>query len=299
MNLEESAKLIEKYNKIIENANDTITAYMQAKCQKKPIVKLFWDDINPEYWNHAEEMEGGYYIELFVYAFSSFEEYLKDHGCPQEEIDALLTYIVSCAYFHEYFHILFGHCSIPIPQRPGIKTDIRRQMEYACDMKAIDIMLQDIDFIYAVTLKDIRLLKKEYSTFLAALVSYYKFHEEKRLGEIERKLKKSEDREGYQDSITDPNLIHPFITFRFDYLAGLIENHVADICQRVNVDPVLFNDHIFNLCDHLLERYGITEFFKVDPTCGRNREEIEKVRDINFDEINKLCREIFIDDLKK
>ncbi len=295
MTLEDYEKLKEKYSKITNRADYEISAYMKAKCSKKPDVKLIWDDLNNDerLKNKSRKVDGKYYvITLYVHLFHLFEVYLRNHHYSQEEIDTILSYVVSYVYYHEYFHILFGHCSILTSVEGNLDTLTKKQMEYACDMKAIDTMFVDAEVVYSQT-GDLTSYEETYGTFLSSLFLYFKFYEEKEL----HSMKNNIGTEKYE-TFTDDRRTHPFITFRFEYLRSLIDWHIEKRCKGRGENSKVILSDIYSKFDDLLCKYGNFERLKVNPWEYENAAEIDRIREIDFDKINSLCSDIFIDDLK-
>ena len=285
----EKNKYVKKYNDAIADAYEIAEAYIDAKCSVSPNIQVKWNIHDHCYRDRSQKMGNSYVILLYLYTFMELERYLKERNCPQGGINCIIYHSVVFIYLHEVFHILYGHCSIPVDAR--IDTMTRKRMEYACDMKALDIMFSNADIAYAET-KSITQFQEQIALLLASFVVLFKRKEEYQINEMQENL----GTEKYK-TYTDGKRDHPFSTFRFDYLVELIEEHLYAILKDEK-EVNRYIEETFDLADVYLELYGMGGYFKLNPTSRRNRKEIEKIRNVDFDLINSYCKEIFIDDLK-
>lgn len=287
---DERDKYKKKYEKSIHSLDKIMQSYINNECTKHepPTVVLKWNDLDNINKNHSYKEGDKYYIELYLYVPINLERYLKDKNCDTKYIDCIVNIVIQEIYLHEYFHILFGHCTISEDEK--IPTEIQKQMEYACDMKALHLLFTEMDISLMTDNGNLGIYISYFSTILASLFIYFNMVEKDEIYDMEQ----NKGTEKYR-TFTDNKRKHPFITFRFEYMRFLVEKHLLETLKHFGTEYCI--DLVFKNSYEIIINCGIENGFEIDPFWRRNRNELKRIYNINFDDINKYCKEIYIDDL--
>jgi len=273
----------DKYSKAIEQTISVFKDY--ADVQKKASVlsiKVEWEEYEHQFNAKSKRIENDeYVINLNLYTPVKLEMILSDKQVQDEYIYQIISTIITFILWHEIFHIIFGHCTIP--KHMELSNDVRRKFETMCDLKGIENMLVDIYVV--VNDKDKNTKKNMYASLMCSLFIYFYILENIELENNKEKLKNHEmlsrnnieKTDNPYKTFTSNERSHPFTTFRFDLICCVIEQKIKDIEKLSDIDI----DDIYKISIEDSEYFGFSELLKINPFYRRNKK--SKINNIPHD----------------
>lgn len=221
-----------EFQKEIDAILNTIKEQMILELNECPNICFRWDDSNNTMNASAKSMGSDeYLITVNLYTPWSLKKNLLwgklETECVNAErefiVHSFISHILSFIVWHEYYHIAFGHCTIPKYQgefNERISVDDgsfrRQQFEAMCDICASRKFAADIFILYEQT-KD-----QELFHWLFAILYIYFLECEK------NQIKRNTGKILISDIITE-NRTHPFLTIRFDYVCDILDEEIKRV----------------------------------------------------------------------
>lgn len=302
--LTDRKKLKQKYENMFNPYLDSLKSYISAKCNFFS-YRIIWNDMDSIIQNKSKKIgEDEYEIELFLFVPYIFERYLREKkNLSETYTDTIITNILVNSLYHEFFHIAFGHCTIP--EDTEIPNKIRCMFEVMCDKSALNLLTNTLDLFFKLEKKTYGFesafsrFVQAYATIISCMVIQYICLEDLELFKMEKDIeddiiikrnKLPEEKKYLTYTSNDRN--HPFVVFRFDYLIELIENSLRK--HKLNEEQLKF---IFDQVDAFLIELGFHEKFAINPYTRRNRKKIKEFYDVDFDTMCKYVKKCYIKDL--
>ena len=194
---------------------------------------------------------------------------------PRNKADIIHTtvsHILSFIMWHEYYHIVLGHCTIPKynneMNEKSTKSEgsfERQQLEVMCDMLAARKFASDA-FIISKEKGNANLMQ-----FIFVILFIY-FYENEGIA-----LKNNiTERRTYSEAISEIRT-HPFITFRFAYIIEIIEQEISRYLDQDNFDEI--HDAAMDTLDFL----GYSDCFIINPYHDDFSDFYNKLKIIDMD----------------
>ena len=304
LDLTDRTELKQKYENMLNPYLDSLNSYISANCNSFS-YQIIWNDIDSNIQNRSDKVgEDKYVIELFLFVPYIFERYLKEQkNLSEKNTDTIITNILVNSLYHEFFHIAFGHCTIP--EDIKIPDKIRCMFEVMCDKSALKLLTDNFDLFFAIEKKKngfesaFSNFVQTYATIISCMVIQYTCLEDLELYKMEKNIEddiinkrnKLPEKKKYL-TYTSNDRNHPFVVFRFDYLLELIENRLRE--HELNEEQLKF---LFDKVDVFLIEFGFPKKFCINPYTRRNRKKIKEFYDVDFDTMFKYVKKCYIKNL--
>ena len=277
-----------EFQKEIDDILKTIKCQMDLELKMFPKIDLKWDDLKNDMNASAKKIaDDEYRITINVYTPWYLKKVLLWDKLNTEFVNvkkgclvhSFISHILSFIMWHEYYHIAFGHCTIPQYQgefNERISEDQgsfeRQQFETMCDMAAARKFAADIFIIYQE-----KRCKEVFEWLLAILYIY--FHQ------CERNQK---DKISVNDIINE-HRTHPFPTIRFDYILDVLKCEMERIGlsyeERMCIDEGAIEK---------LKSIDCYEGFEIDLSSEQIKNYKRRLMEIDLKKLLKHAKKIYI-----
>lgn len=226
----------EAQNEFQEEVDEILkTIYSNSKYELSEIPKIIFSwDITSNTMNASAKKIGYDSYQITVNSFTPWHlkrELLWDkinteniNASKYEIVHSFISHILSFIIWHEYYHIAFGHCTIPrycgeLNENISVAKGSfkQQQLEVMCDLAAARKFASDVFVIYDV--------KKEREVFawLFAYIYIYFLEQEQ--------IKANSHNAISVEEIICDNRTHPFPTVRYNYVLKILANEMQHHCN--------------------------------------------------------------------
>lgn len=213
-----------------------------------------------------------------IYMVRLLNERLTDFDPSNKKdiIHTTVSHILSFIMWHEYYHIVLGHCTIPkynnemnekISKSEG--SFERQQFEVMCDMLAARKFASGA-FIVAKEKDNANLIQ-----FIFVILFIY-FYENENITLKNNII----DGQSYSEAISEKRT-HPFITFRFAYIVEIIEQEISRYLEYENFDEI--HDAAISTLDFL----GYSDWFRINPYDDYYLDFYNKLKQIDLEKLSR------------
>nr|WP_294486818.1 hypothetical protein [uncultured Anaerosporobacter sp.] len=287
---EEIKRIIEEeYTPEIEAIFEHIRLYMEVKgLENKYSVSYKLDLFNVGFNNSSKKIsDDNYLIELRLFTPVELVKRLERKRIPQDNIHTIVSNLLSLIIWHEFFHISFGHCTIP--KNVIIPSKKRQQFEVMCDIMAIQESLANVFICADAAYGDDRYIPLR--SILSFFFIYFKELEIDELEKMKNQIKKQDINDKYLTP-TSCERTHPFITIRFDYLCIVFEKMIKVRYPELDIDRVYMESI------NLLMDLGYKDPMKINAFYRRNKKYENELLNIDFDSVLQDVKTNYIFDVE-
>ena len=297
--------LVVEFNNLIKKIKDAMDDYIEAKCDKFT-YEIEWETFECKFQNSSKKVGNDKYkITLYLFAPYIMQKYLKTIlMLNDEQVNEFLLIMLANSLYHEFFHIAFGHCTIPKDAK--IPNDLHRTIEMMSDLKAIDMLLSNYDIQLQYDMKcignteTIPKILQTYASITTIIYMQYVVLESIEISNMNKKLQqnnliyKNDMVEEKYKSVTSNDRDHPFITFRFEYIMNIIEDRLRK--EYHFIDTQL--DFLFFKVTEFVIQFGFTNTFTTNPSWRKNRKALRQLyEELSLKEMMRYVKICYIKEI--
>lgn len=211
---------------------------------------------------------------------------IEDETQKKEMIHSMVSHILSFTMWHEYYHIAFGHCTIPKYKNEfneiisnGEGSFQRQQLEIMCDMAAFRKFAIDVFILFAE--------KKDEEVFeWLFFIMFVCFHQMEQTA-FENSILPT-DYDELVKYVVSEERTHPFAAFRFECFCLVMEMEINRLNFEVDIENIMMNAR------YKLDKLGFVKDLKVNINSDLLQDYYLRLIDIDMDDLLKDTQKIYI-----